>query len=390
MPYFQGWVEQWLHADLQIAPGQDPARRFAAWLESQGVAEWRCRQAFQAVRIWLRGGPDEGDVPTGPESWDDWPSLLREMEQRMRAQRYSPRTCDSYLDWARRLSRTAAVPPRDSEGISALVQAFLRERALADNLSSASLAQARNALAWLVRRVMALELVLEDKGDAHRGRRLPKVLAPATVRRLLDGARPPWDLFFSLQYGCGLRLMEMLDLRVQEVDLGRGVLLVRHGKGDKDRAVPLPKSLAESMVRHLEQRRRLWEADLAAGLARVELPGALARKFRDADTAWEWQHVFGAVRPLRHPETGELRRFRPMETTVREALREAALGAGVDGRVHPHLLRHCYATHLLENGTPLREIQELMGHARLETTMVYMHVRSPVTAMRSPLDLLGA
>lgn len=138
-----------------------------------------------------------------------------------------------------------------------------------------------------------------------------------------------------------------------------------------------------------EGRRLLWEADLERGLAEVELPRALGRKLgKGAETSWEWQHLFGAVRPLRHPETGRLCRYRPLEGPVREVLRGAARSAGLEGRVHPHLLRHCYATHLLESGVPLKSIQELMGHARLETTMIYMHVRSGAAVPASPLDRL--
>ena len=120
----------------------------------------------------------------------------------------------------------------------------------------------------------------------------------------------------------------------------------------------------------------------------MELPNATVRKQTNADTSWEWQHVFGAQRPLKHPESGELRRWRPMETVVRDALREAAQAAGIAGRIHPHLLRHCYATHMIESGATLAEVQELMGHARLETTMIYLHVRSPAASCQSPLDRL--
>jgi site-specific recombinase XerC len=181
-------------------------------------------------------------------------------------------------------------------------------------------------------------------------------------------------------------LMELLDLRVQDLDLHRWMLLVRHGKGDKDRVLPIPNSLHGKVAQHLEKRHLIWEDDIKVGHARVDLPMGLSKKFAHADTSWEWQHCFGSFRPLRHPETGELRRWRPMETVVRDALRLAAEKAGVTGRVHPHLLRHCYATHLLESGMPLKQIQELMGHARLETTMVYLHVRSNLPMVHSPLD----
>jgi integron integrase len=324
-------------------------------------------------------------APPPRRSWSD---VLERMGERMQAQGYSPRTRASYLDWVRRLSLAFPDVPLDKEAASKQVQRFLHQMAVGKNLSPASLAQARNALAWLVRRELGLDLELEKKGEAHRGKRLPQVISPEQVRVLLKACPPPWDLFFSLQYGCGLRLAEILDLRIQEVDFSREVVTVRHGKGDKDRLVPLPKALRAPLKEHLEKRRRQWEQDHAAGLDVVDLPNALARKLVGAERSWEWQHVFGNIRPLRHPDSGELRRFRPLENTVREALHDAAKSAGIEGRVHPHLLRHCYATHLLEAGTSLRNIQELMGHARLETTMVYMHVRTGATVPASPLDRL--
>ncbi len=308
------------------------------------------------------------------------------MVTRLQTQRYSPRTIERYFEWGRRFAEHTPEVPADGATASLTVQNFLRHLALARNLSPASIAQARNALAMVFTRILSMELVLEERGDAHRGRRLPSVIAPAEVRRLLRHCTAPWDLFFSIQYGCGLRLGELLEMRIGDIDLQRGLLTVRRGKGDKDRQVPFPHSLVGRLQEHLEERHELWKSDLHQGCAKVDLPFALQRKFPTADTSWEWQHVFGSSRPLRHESSGELRRWHPMETLVRAALRKAAFQAGHHARVHPHLLRHCYATHLLESGTSLREIQELMGHARIETTMVYLHVRSPAAAARSPLD----
>jgi len=385
--FFVGWVKQWQRLALDNLPGKSPARVYASFLERQGYEVWRCRQAYQAVREWL-AMEERRTEQAALAKFQSWDQALAEMENRLKAQQYSPRTLETYLEWGRRLVRSCPELPTDDETASEVAQRFLRTLTLEKNLSESSISQARNALSWLIRRVLGHNLVLEEKGDAHRGRRLPKVIAPDIVRRLLEGCVYPWDVFFSLQYGCGLRLMEILDLRVQEIDLVRSLVTVRHGKGDKDRVVPLPQSLRSRMEEHLARRHKVWVEDCEKGWARVDLPHALGRKFQNAETSWEWQHVFGANRPQHHPETKELRRWHPMETTVREALRNAARQAGVEGRVHPHLLRHCYATHLLENGIPLKQIQELMGHARLETTMIYMHVRAPVDSMRSPLDLL--
>jgi len=380
--YYEGWVRLWLDSGLHVPPRDDPAQIFSSFLESRGKPEWQCRQAFQAVKVWSSIQALESSV--APQEWG---TVLAELEKRLANRHYSVNTIKTYVDWARRLSQRYPSVPTTGEQASCQVQEFLHGLVHELNLSPASLSLARNALAWLVRRVLGFELVLEDKGGAHHGSRLPQVLSPATVRRLLEACRDPWDLFFGLQYGCGMRLGELLDLRIHDIDVVRRVLVVRSGKGDKDRQIPLPQSLRSKLDGHLERRRALWMADVEKGLARVDLPHALGRKLSGADTSWEWQHVFGSTRPLRHPEAGELRRWRPLEPLVRQHLQEAARTAGVEGRVHPHLLRHCYATHLLEAGVSLREIQDLMGHSRLETTMVYMHVRSP-SATRPAIDLL--
>jgi len=389
-PHFTRWLELWL-AKCQTESRECEPEEFVRGLEREGKPDWQCRQAFQAIRLWQNLTASERNTQIEPpqrRATPNWPTIADRMERNLCSKQYSPRSVKSYMEWVRRLAMFERTPPTDSVTASRTVQAFLEHLALAKNLSPSSIAQARNALAWLVRKEMGFDLTLESKGEAHHSRRLPTVLAPKTVKAILENCPEPWDLFFGMQYGCGLRLGELLDLRIHDLDLTRRILTVRSGKGDKDRQLPLPNSLQARLERHLSERKLLWEQDLTRGWARVDLPHALSRRQPDADTTWEWQHVFGAQRPLRHPQSQELRRWRPMETVVRDALRAAANNAGVVGRIHPHLLRHCYATHLMESGTTLSEVQELMGHARLETTMIYLHVRSPTESRRSPLDRL--
>jgi site-specific recombinase XerD len=391
-PYFRRWVEMWLLTSPTRRAGRE-AQDFARRLEEEGKPEWQCRQALQALTLWLRLHPSEDQGTPQPDETDAplaWSAVFQRMEANLVAKRYSPRTVKTYLDWGRRLAQRHLSTPVDSAEASRMVQSYLDSLALADNLAPATISQARNAFAWLVRKELGFELTLAAKGASHHSKRLPTILAPASVKSILGRCAAPWDLFFGLQYGCGLRLAELLDLRVQEIDLARNVLMVRSGKGDKDRLLPIPHSLRQRLEAHLAERRRLWSDDLKQGWAKVDLPYSLAKRSIPSETSWEWQHVFGAARPLRYPHTGELRRWRPMETVVRDRLRLAAREAGVPGRIHPHLLRHCYATHLVELGVPLSEIQDLMGHARLETTMIYLHVRSPVETRVSPLDRIDS
>lgn len=387
--YHKRWVQSWL--EFQDENGnQTPIKEFIRNLGTRGLAPWQCQQAQRAVQLWeglVIQSTSDAPPPTKEET-KTWKVVLRTMEENLRAKRYSPFTIRAYLDWAARLSKAHPHPPSSGEEASSMVQTFLDHLALAKNLAPASIAQARNAFAWLIRRELGLDLVLKAKGAAHHSKRLPRVLAPSVVSEILEHCPAPWDLFFSLQYGCGLRLGELLNLRIQDVDLDRSVVMVRSGKGDKDRQIPLPQSLHQRVEMHLAQRKELWAKDLEAGWAQVDLPHALNRKTPTAVDSWEWQHLFGSPRPLRHPVTGIRCRWRPMETNVREALKDAAARAGVTGRIHPHLLRHCYATHLVEMGLPLIEIQELMGHARIDTTMIYLHVRSLPEKKTSPLDRL--
>jgi len=384
-PYYQVWVRRWSSASSRANHALS-SEEFASILEREGKSDWQSHQACQAIGLWQELTV-AGDLPKPVETRDaGWNDILDGMRSHLMAKRYSPSSVKAYLEWSRRLAGFEPVPPTDSVKASRMVQDYLDHLVLVRKLSPASIAQARNALAWLVGKELGFRMVLEDRGQAHHSKRLPSVLSPETVRSILEHCREPWDLFFGLQYGCGLRLGELLDLRVRDVDPARQILTVRSGKGDKDRQLPLPRSLQTRMASHLEARRRLWAEDLAKGWAKVDLPYAMSRMLAGAETSWDWQHLFGSARPLRHPETNELRRWRPMETPVREALRDAAKKAGVQGRIHPHLLRHCYATHLIERGVPLVQVQEHMGHSRIETTMIYLHVRAPVDAQLSPLD----
>jgi integron integrase len=202
------------------------------------------------------------------------------------------------------------------------------------------------------------------------------------------GAR--YELAARLQYGAGLRLSELVRLRVQDVDLGRGMLTIRKGKGDKDRTTVLPKSLREEIAKQIERAREVWQGDRAAGLAGVYIPGALARKFRRAAETFEWFWLFPAKQTSIDPESRTRRRHHLLGPVYNEAIKRAAGAAGIEKRVTSHALRHSFATHLLENGTDLRTIQDLLGHEDITTTEIYLHVAIGENGLGvvSPLDRL--
>jgi integron integrase len=212
-------------------------------------------------------------------------------------------------------------------------------------------------------------------------------MTPSEVTTLLGQLPAEYRLIASVLYGSGLRLMECLELRVQDLDFERGEITVRHGKGDKDRVTMLPQSLKQPLALHLRTVKQIHEMDLRDGWGRVEIPHALARKYPNAPAEWAWQWVFPQQTRWRNPKTAEQGRYHVHQTLVQRAVREAAFRAGIPKRVTCHTLRHSFATHLLESGYDIRTIQELLGHANVNTTIIYTHVLNKGgLCVRSPLD----
>ena len=231
---------------------------------------------------------------------------------------------------------------------------------------------------------------LSDVVRARRPRRLPIVLTGDDVRRILAELEGRPKLIAAILYGTGLRLLEALRLRVKDIDFVTRIILVREGKGDVDRRTMLPRPVIEPLHEHLIGVRRLHEADLEAGLGEVWLPHALGRKYPNAGKEWGWQYAFPASYRSTDPRSGIIRRHHLDESTVQKAVRRGVLGAGVKGPVGCHTFRHCFATHLLEDGYDIRTIQELLGHRDVKTTLIYTHVLNNAggRGVRSPLENL--
>jgi integron integrase len=305
----------------------------------------------------------------------------------IRLRHYSFRTEECYAAWVRRfiLFHNKRHP---LEMGAAEINAFLTDLAVRGHVSASTQNQAFSALLFLYLKVLEVDPGrIAGAVRAVRPKRLPVVLARPEVAGLLARLPKPYALIAGLLYGSGLRVMECLRLRVQEVDFGRQEILVRHGKGGKDRRTMLPAASAPALQVHLERVRRLHERDLAAGHGRVLLPDALERKYPAAATAWGWQWVFPSARRSSDPRTGLVRRHHAHPGPVARAVAAAARASGCVKPVGPHVLRHAFATHLLEDGYDVRTVQELLGHANVETTMIYTHVlnRSRL-GVRSPLD----
>jgi len=305
----------------------------------------------------------------------------------MRLRHLSPRTEEAYLGWMRRyheLHGRRHPATLGHEHVTAFLNALATERRVAASTQNQALA----ALLFLYREVLGIELPwLDDLVHARSPARLPVVLTRDEVRSVLarmDGAP---RLIATLLYGSGLRLLECCRLRVKDVDIPRNQLTVRRGKGDRDRATMLPASVKRELAAHLAAVRDQHARDLASGAGWVELPGSLARKLPSAGREWAWQWVFPATRTYVEREPGERRRHHLHETVVQKAVRRAVLAARIPKRATCHTFRHSLATHLLEDGSDIRTVQELLGHKDVATTMIYTHVlnRGPA-GVRSPAD----
>ncbi|HVK14256.1 MAG TPA: integron integrase [Gemmataceae bacterium] len=318
------------------------------------------------------------------------PKLLDRLRAACRVRRYSPATADAYAGWVRRFVIFHGVRhPR--EMAAAEVNAFLTHLAVDRRVSASTQNQALNALLFLYRHVLHADPGrIDGVVRADRPTRLPVVLTRDEVRALLTHLDGVTRLVGVLLYGTGARVAEGLGLRVKDADFARGQVTVRDGKGGDDRVVPLPRSVRSGLADHLDRVRTLHRADLARGLGRVPLPDALARKYPAADREWGWQWAFPAATHYTDGRTGVRHRHHLHESVVQKAIRAAAARAGVAKHATPHVLRHSFATHLLEDGHDVRTVQELLGHAHLDTTMIYCHVLNRGgLGVESPADRLG-
>ncbi|MSQ59883.1 MAG: integron integrase [Betaproteobacteria bacterium] len=317
------------------------------------------------------------------------PTLLGQVRARIRVKHYSIRTEVAYVDWIRRFVLFHNKRhPRDLGAVE--VEAFLTYLADKRRVSASTQNQAKSALLFLYREVLDVELPwLDGVTSAKKSQRLPVVLTPAEVSSLLGRLRGSPALIVKLLYGTGLRIMEALRLRVKDLDFERLEILVRDGKGAKDRVTMMPANLAEPLKLHLTRVKELHQEDLAAGFGDVFLPYALARKYPNAGKEWYWQYSFPSARLSIDPRSGVKRRHHADEKPIQRAMQQALRESGINKPATPHTLRHSFATHLLQSGYDIRTAQELLGHSDMSTTMIYTHVLNRGgKGVLSPLDRL--
>lgn len=320
-------------------------------------------------------------VDRGSTTWE------RKMVDRLRLGHYQWRTEQTYREWVWKFARWLRGNPLE-EATTEDFKGYLTHLAAEKNVAASTQRQAMNALVFFFREVLGRE-----PGDlagfqaSRRPARVPTVLTGRECLKLFDGLEGTTKLMAQLMYGAGLRLLELLRLRVQDIDLERGIVTVRAGKGGKDRVTVLPESLKVQLAGHLERLRKVFEEDCVAGVAGVWLPPPVEHKIPKAGESWAWQWLFPSRQMAVDPRSGVRRRHHVQDSAFQTAIRKAAEGAKIAKRVTPHTLRHSFATHLLQAGHDIRTVQELLGHSTVETTMIYTHVlNKPGVSVRSPLD----
>jgi integron integrase len=315
--------------------------------------------------------------------------LLDQLRERIRYMHYSLRTEQAYVFWVRRFIRFHRMRhPRDMG--AADVESFLTHLATECKVASSTHKQALAAILFLYRQVLDVDLPwLENIGRPSTPLRMPVVLSREEVARLLSQIDPRYATVVALLYGAGLRLSECLELRIKDVDFDRKIIIVRQGKGRKDRVVMLPEPVRMPLRQQIAESRALWAEDRACSIAGVSLPHALRRKSPRAAESWAWHWVFPSATLSVDPVSGFARRHFQHAQAIGRALARAAARGGISKKVTAHTLRHSFATHLLDSGVDIRRVQELLGHSDVSTTMIYTHVLSSSAAgTRSPLESL--
>ena len=315
------------------------------------------------------------------------PKLLERVRGKIRLKHYSIRTEQAYMDWIKRyILFHGKHHPKDMGAVE--VEAFLTHLAVDRKVAASTQNQAKSALLFLYREVLSIELPwLDNVEQAKAPKRLPVVLTRAEVQAILSRLEGTHWLIASLLYGAGLRVMEGVRLRVKDVELSRREILVRDGKGFKDRVTMLPASLVNPLKAHLQRVKMLHEQDVAAGFGEVYLPYALEFKYPSAARDWAWQYVFPSANLSEDPRSSKTRRHHIQDQAVQRAVKQAVRSAELSKPATPHTFRHSFATHLLEGGYDIRTVQELLGHSDVSTTMIYTHVLNRGgRGVVSPLD----
>lgn len=392
VPFYLQWVSgcySFLNKPESSCLTSEESDRYLAHI-GKAREQWQVSQADDALRMYeffrSRGQYEENAQNAGQQN--SWAEIESKARAALRIKRRSLTTERTYLAWLRAFSKflsgkhPAAVDSAD-------IQRFLGHLAVERRTAISTQNQALNALVFVYR--YALDRTLDPNEikavRARQKRRLPVVLSVREINAIFDNLTGTYRLMAKLTYGCGLRLQECVRLRIKDLDTERGMIIVRSGKGDKDRRTVFPVSLKKDIAKHIEEIRKLYDEDRAHKVSGVHLPDALERKYANAGTEWAWFWLFPAKSLSVDPRTVTVRRHHVLPQSLQKAFKTAALKAQVAKQASVHTLRHSFATHLLENGYDIRTVQELLGHQSLQTTMIYTHVATKnILGVKSPLD----
>jgi len=392
IPFYINWVKQ-AYRTFKINDNHhlsnEQIQRYIKEL-AHTHPDWQVRQAEDALRqytYFLARQQNGINTTANREHRDEWQQVLEQTKQALRLKHRSYQTERSYLSWVKNF-RTYSGNKSPAQLMETDIQKFLSYLAVERRVATSTQNQALNALVFFFRHGLKKEP--DDSIAAvrsYRKPRLPVVLSRKEIQAIFDNLSGTHLLMMQLIYGCGLRLKECLRLRVKDIDFEQNLLIVRSGKGDKDRRTVLPESLQEPLKVHLQAIRSLYENDRGKNLPGVALPGALERKYPNAGKEWGWFWVFPSRSLSVDPRTHVVRRHHLDPSTLQKAFKMALRKSGITKNATVHSLRHSFATHLLERGTDIRIIQELLGHQNLQTTMVYTHLAKwNVGKVKSPLD----
>jgi integron integrase len=381
------------------------SERVSQYLDSldvdEKIADWQVKQAADAVILYIEKylktslkkvpslAKDPMTTPIDQKVSVQWKQILEEAKTAIRLRHFSLSTEKTYLGWIARFK--SFLKDRDPHLLEANdMKNYLSHLALHGRVSASTQNQAFNALLFLYRHTLRKEV--DDLTAVVRAKRkinLPTVLSRDEAKSLLSYLNGVYLLMGQLMYGCGLRLTECLRLRIKDVDFENNLLMVRSGKGEKDRALMIPEKIKEELSKHVTSVKEVHDQDLKMGYGEVSLPNALEKKYPNAAREWGWQWVFPGEKLSVDPRTGKVMRWHIHPSALQRAVKEAVLRANLPKMASCHTLRHSFATHLLEAGHNIRTIQELLGHKHVNTTMIYTHViRKKPSEIRSPLDVL--
>ena len=406
IPFYAYWVSKFLRfsnsrqdkpLDLRIQMFLDSLKN------NKKLQDWQFEQADNAVKLYIHHFLSNNTSELSPDTetttekkFPDVKTVQEKIREILRIKHYAYSTERTYTEWFKRFhTYITDVKNKDwqTQGADETdVRDFLGHLAIKQRVASSTQNQAFNALLFLFREVLKIDLHdLSKTVRAKRGPKLPAVLTQNEVRSLLEHLTGRELLLVHILYGTGMRLMEVARLRVQDIDFGLNSITVRAGKGDKDRMTVMPEAIKNPLREHLTSVKKIHDDDIEKGFGEVYLPEALNRKYPNAAKEWRWQYVFPAAALSVDPRSGKVRRHHISPSSIQKVVADAVRKAGIPKHATVHTLRHSFATHLLMDGVNIREVQELLGHKNVETTMIYTHVlRNMSKAPKSPLDTLIA